>query len=55
MSHVKVQQSQNMPGQVMRSLGRLGSQNFCQQVVRLSALKTSRLYPQEFLLVLDFF
>ena len=53
--NVKVKQSLYRPGVAQRIPGCYGSQISWQQhsiVVRLSALRTSRLYPQEILLVL---
>ena len=52
---VKVKQSRYRPGVGQRVPGSLGSQISWQRhrnVVRLSALRTSRIYPQEILLVL---
>ena len=52
---VKVKQSHYKPGQVQRVLRKLRFPDFlttAQDGGRLSALRTSRLYPQEILLVL---
>jgi len=52
---VKVKQSRYRPGVAQRVPGSLGSQISCQRhriLVRMSVLRTGRLYPQEMLLVL---
>jgi len=55
MQHIKVKQSRYRPGVVQRVPGNYGSQISLQRhgiVIRLSALRTGRLYHQEMLLVL---
>jgi hypothetical protein len=55
--YIKVKQSRYRPGVAQRVPGSYGSQIYWQRhrmVVRFSALRTGRIYPQEIILVLSF-